>query len=340
VSETFFSLDPSVFPDDLSLASLERIFRHLKGVDSTTMDVSDAALRFTEGAPVTKILLQDAMLLPGLLEVSPNSSLTGDVALATISDFVRPKDSEEDIKKLFKGKVPSDEVRIRTLLKQKKDLMVLMCGKLVLVTTTDAIRRMRGNRWVFNLMRTGKHYVLMDARIVDEYVPESAFADIPKLIMAPEVKATKRALEAARDPLFLSLVDLEKFVLAGDSASTRLLMRIRCSTFETVGRDDPRVKSLHMVFKNGQESFKSAVSAARSVIGEFEDSNPLYMILKDIIPKELSEFKRAHVAMSLSSTNPSQAPPGDLADVYALQVAQTMNLMRTTAAPPHGFTEP
>jgi hypothetical protein len=291
--ETFFWLDPLIFGTERvpPLARLEATFKHLKGVSGSDLVVPEIALDFSAGAAVSFQSLTDSLTMPAFRELTGSETAKLPVAtFETISDFVRPVESETVLRKRFGGKFPSAETRIRDVLRREPGLMVILHGKALLVSSLSALQGEKGNRFVLNAIRVGGHHALVDSRIIDEVIPPSVFGELLKLLLRPEIRAAKKALVEANYPIIRVLPNLADLMTSGESTVTLVGLNAKCTQLTAINRE-AGYRSLDFTLTSVAESRRRIANAAKGMIGSFADGNPVYDVLKRLIPHVIDDFR-------------------------------------------------
>ena len=278
---THFVLDASVFQTVVTLTLLEATFLHLKGVEAGYMSVCEQALRFSAGSPVNKVTHCDIVMLPGLTSVMADEAMKPEMKVknaSSLAGFVHVPLSEAALLAKYRGKLPTTERRIRDLfMVHGNNLLVYRHNKIVLVALASDVADLEKARWVLNHQRIGKWNALIDARIVDELVPESVFADLVKLVFRPFMQTNKARVEASRHRLIQTLDELETYVIEGESSMSLLALSVPCERVNRVPRD--HFQSLDIVLRTLADSQRCVHLAMAGLVGELDVANPFFQHL-------------------------------------------------------------
>ena len=292
---TFFALDNHVFKWNASLDLLEAVFLHLKGdgKDSFTPKLGG-------GTVVNRDSTFDQAMMPALTDMLDEGTVIELAPFSSIASFVRPKDVGLAVSSKRKGTVPTHDQRVRDILfSHKNDLLVLMHGRIVLVSTVSSVLDKTNMRWVLNVMKVGKWRLVVDARMLDELIPESVATEIVRLVLKPHMKLNRRIVETSDAMLHTILPDLEDYVAQGERVTTLLSLSV---PFERVNRIDREgFFSLDLVLRDRESLINAVGKSIRGMIGDIDLTNPLFAavvaqdpsILKEIaLLKEMEEMKR------------------------------------------------
>ena len=241
---TTFWLDGSVFPEGaITIDLLQAVFIHLKG---------NSGLQAATAVKLVTPLDEVAM------SFVPQDWKEGTAAFASIAAFVRPRDDPQTIAAKYKGRTPTNEERIRGIIMgHSADLVVLMNGGIVLLTTMPFMVSDRNTRirWVFNVMRVGKWRLVVDARLIDELIPESVAADVVRITAKPHMRELKARVRAGWSSLAPVIDEIENYVIEGSGASKDMCLSISCARMTRIEREG--FYSLDMVLKPAAERLAS-----------------------------------------------------------------------------------
>ena len=279
---TYFVLDDKVFAGAISVDLLEAVFAHLKG---RTPAMAGG------GTLVSRVTHEDLAVMPALRDILDGDTSISTAPFSSIAAFVRPKD--------VKASGETDEKRIRNILmKETRDLVVFMHGQVVVVSTLAPMVSASSTRWVLNVMRVGSWRLLVDARAIDELLPDAVGREIVRLVLKPHMHALKTRVIAGANPLVRILNDIERYLIEGESASTVLGLSVPCRRVNKIDRTG--FISLDLVFRSKSDLANAASKAVRGILGGAATAdNGIYAAMVAQDPSIAKDVKALEAVVSL-----------------------------------------
>ena len=129
------------------------------------------------------------------------------VDFSTIASSVRPRKTPEELRAMYGGSLPAEEQRINDIISsQSKGLVIISFAStndtIILISTYDLLVDRTQTRFVFNKYTTQAgdeeqsiDYVYVDARFVDDPLPDSFFASIPAMVHSAQNMRLIRKLD-------------------------------------------------------------------------------------------------------------------------------------------------